>query len=249
MDTNKRMFRFVNYDLIKGSAIFWLVMLIVNMSSMLIPYIIGANTIVGPMIKDGFTMSFTGSNFVAVFIFFIVYGLEMYYENFSLAVGFGGTRRNFYINAILSNIIIAILFSSIQIILLKIDNYIVSLLGYKPIVDFGLFNLRDSIFSSVIILAFMFLVLVSITNLLGVMQYRFGYKFWVVLGIFILTNQLITNFIGRFFGSIVDIDQFIDFIKDEIPVFSNYGIFSIGFSIIIAAYSIGFIFVRRANIK
>ncbi|MDR7870898.1 MAG: hypothetical protein RIN55_08575 [Tissierellaceae bacterium] len=250
MDANKRMFKFMSHDLIKGAGMFWLVMIIVNIASYLIPYLISSNTVIGPMIRAGQSMTYAGSNFFAVFIFFIVYSIEMYYENFTLAIGFGGTRKNFFINLLINTLIIVLLFATIQIILLKIDYHVVSFMGYEPIVEYGFFNIsEDNILSNILSLSFIFLVQVSITNFIGVMQYRFSYKFWIGLGIFVLLSQRITNFIGRFFGGIVDYDHFIGILSEGNFISSNQSFFAIGLIIMLVAYSIGYAFIRRANVK
>ena len=238
------MFRFLSHDLIKAIGAFWGVMLIVNTLSSIFTLSLNSNVMIGPMIRDGQLISFAGSNIFAAFIFFIAYGIEMYYENFSLAVGYGGTRKNFYRNVIVINLMVVLLFGVIQTILLKIDNYIVSMMGYEPLVEFGLFNIReDRMLYSIFLLSFIFLITASIMNLVGVLQYRFGYKFWIGLGIFALASQMITNFIGRYF------EVFFDFITGSIVVNSIKGFITVGFLIILSAYAIGFLFIRKADIK
>jgi len=250
MDTNKRMFRFLNYDLILGSLAFWGIMLLINIISIFMQHIITSNILMGPVNQGEFAMSFVGTNFIAVLVFFIVYGLEMYYENFSLAVGFGGTRKNFYINVLISNLLVAIIFSSIQMVLLKLDNFLVSSLGYKPLENYGFFNTSDNLLNNILVLTFLLLVLASLTNLLGVMQYRFGYKFWIGLGVLILIGQMIFNFLERFIMSVVDIEGFVNTIIEDIPSISFPSkTYLIGLFIISISYLIGYLFIRRADIK
>ena len=244
MDLNKRMFRFLKYDLIQGLGVFWLVMLLVNILSVVMSFTIVSNSTIGPMISDQGSISFVGGNFFAAFIFFIIYGLEMYYEKFTLAIGFGGTRKNFYLNVLIDNLIVVLSFATVQTILLKLEYYIISKSIYKPIVEYGWFNiLEDNILSIILILSFVFLVLVSITNLIGVLQYRFSYKFWISLGVFALFLQMTTNFIGR------NIENFIDYLTNLDYATPTLNIVAGGSLIILLAYSIGFLFIRKANVK
>ena len=244
MDLNKRMFRFQKYDLVQGVGVFWLVMLLVNVLSVVMSFTIVSNSAIGPMIIDQGSISFVGGNFFAAFIFFIIYGLEMYYEKFSLAIGFGGTRKNFYLNVLVDNIIVVLIFAAIQTILLKLEYYIISKSIYEPIVEYGWFNILESnILSIILILSFVFLVLVSITNLIGVLQYRFSYKFWISLGIFILLAQMTTNFVGR------NIEIFIDYLTNLDYAAPTLNVIAGGSLIILLAYSIGFLLIKKANIK
>lgn len=244
MDTNKRMFRFLNYGLVKGVGIFWIIMLIINTISIGISFSTAPNFTQGPMIIDQGTISFVASNFFAIFIFFIVYNIEMYFESFSLAISFGGTRKRFYINLLISNIMMALIFATIQIILLKIEYFIMLNSVFEPIVEFGWFNIReDGIFSSIFSISFVLLALLSITNLIGALQYRFGYKFWVGLVIFVIFDQWTFNLIGRF------IRRFMFYITDLDYVIPNQNIIMAGFLIILLGYGIGFLLTSKVNIK
>lgn len=240
MDLNKRIFRLLSYDLIKTIGAFWAVLLIVNTLTTILAFYINSNIIIGPVIREGELISLAGSNIIAVFIYFIVYGLETYYENFSLAVGFGITRKDFYKNIILHNLLIALVFGIIQIVLLKIDIIVVSMLGREPLVEYGLFNLQsDSIIAATFLLSFAFLVFISIMNLIGILQYRFSYKFWIVFGIFMFVGQMLTNGIQRF----------IELITNLQIVYSNGIFIGAGSLLIFLAYFIGFLLIRRVNIK
>lgn len=238
MESSKRLFRYLGYHQLGGVAVFWLVMLLVNTLSALMAFTLTSNVTMGPHIVSGQLLSFAGANVLAIFIFFIVYGLEMYYECFSLAAGFGNTRRNFYLNVILNNIIMVSIFSLVQYILLRLDNYIVSMIGFEPMEEFGLFNINDSIISILFTLGFTLLVFASFMNLIGVLQYRFGYKFWIALGIFGLLAQMFTNFIGILIHSFRIV---IEIIMD--------GYLLIGLPIILISYLIGYMVIRRANVK
>lgn len=141
-------------------------------------------------------------------------------------------------NLIVNNLLIVIIFAVVQILIMKVDNMVVDWIGYTPMVEFGIFNMNDNIILNILSLAFSFLVLVSLGNLLGVLQYRFGIKFWAVLGITVVLLQLVTNFIGAIFRGI-------GFLIDAVI---NGG-FIIGILIIIFSYSIGYLAFRRVNVK
>ncbi|NLY44564.1 MAG: hypothetical protein GX053_01005 [Tissierella sp.] len=238
MNSSKRLFRFLCSYQLGGAGVFWIVMLIVNALSSVLAFSIKSNVTMGPHIKSGQLLSFAGANMLAIFIYFIVYGLEMYYESFSLTSGFGVTRKNFYLNVIVNNIIMVLIFSVVQFIFLKIDNYAVSKLGFEPIVEFGLFSMNDSSLWIISVLSFILLVFTSIMNLIGILQYRFGYKFWISFGIFGLVTQMLTNFIEILTNSFGTIIQTL-----------SEGYLTAGITIIIIAYTIGYMLIRRANIK
>lgn len=244
MALNKRMFKFLSYNFVKTVGAFWLVMLLVNTLTAILAIYFNSTVIIGPVIREGHSISLAGSNMFAVLVYFIVYGLETYYENFSLAAGFGVTRKNFYMNIIIHNLLVALVFGVIQIILLKIDIYVVSMLGFGTLVEYGLFNIeKNSIITATFLLSFVFLVFISIMNLIGILQYRFSYKFWIGFGLFIFVSQVLTNSIGRLVESIMDV------ITNAQLAFSNGIFLGVGTIVILLAYSIGFLLIRRANIK
>lgn len=251
MDINHRLFRYLSKDTLKGLGIFCVVITIVNILATIVSYSIVPDMIFnsitineeviilgGNGVSEG-AMSFAGSNLFAIFVFFIVYGIVVYYENFSLAGGFGITRKNFYLHVVLINIIIVAISAVFQITLLKIDTMVLSNLGYEPLVDFGLFNMNDPIILNILLLGFSFLVFTSLTNLIGVLQYRFGAKFWIGLGIFILLMTLFSSRIGILFNELGSVTNAI----------ANGGGFFIGTLVIIFSYGLGFILIRKVNVK
>src|SRR5699024_7109144 len=114
------------------------------------------------------------------------------------------------------------------------DNIVITNMGYKPMVEFGLFNMDDSIILNILLVSFVFLVFTSLTNLLGVLQYRFGLKFWIGLGVFVFVMTLFVSSIGILFRGLFEIAS----------VIANGGIL-IGIVVILLAYIIGFMLIRR----
>lgn len=249
METNKRLFRFLTYDHLKGLMIFWLVMTVVNIMAVIATSLANVNLVLGPMIRNGEVITFAGANIFSLFIYFIVYGLIMYHESFSLTAGFGVTRKNFYLNVIVNNILIVLVSSVIQIILIKIDNYVVSRIGFNPMTDYGLFNINDSAILNILKLSFILLIFVSVMNLLGILQYRFGYKLWIGVGLFIVFTSLANNPFSRFVGRSVSYFSDTNFSIDLSMWGSIQGLISIGIITIVLTYLIGFLLTRRVNVK
>ncbi|MFA5535775.1 MAG: hypothetical protein WDA53_01225 [Bacillota bacterium] len=184
MEALKRVIRFQNYNLVKSLGTFWLVVLLLNIIASSFVAVRGMSAQIGPMVSDGSYTSFTGSNLLIIFIFFIIYGALMYHEDLAMALSCGVTRKDFYKGAIFSNIIVVLLLSSVQTTLLFIEKITARLLGYPLLTEFGMFNTStDSYFLVAVILFVLFLALAAITNLIGILQFRWGYKFWIGFGV------------------------------------------------------------------
>lgn len=246
MDSLKRTIKFQYIDFKKAVGWFWGVMLIINIASYISLYKFGRNFI-GLRVSgfeniDGLNtwfLSVAASNLMAIIIFFIVYSYEMYYEYFPVAISFSITRKDFYASTIIDNVCIALTFAAIQGILMKIDYFIIDLLGNNPKLEFGMFNnSTDNILFIIFSLFVCFLVFISITNLLATLNYKFGFKLWIILGVIFslsmalidvsLTGMLEKLFITRISGGIKII------------------IFMI---ITILCYSIGYMIISITNVK
>ena len=238
MDSTKRVIKFQNYDLRKSVGTFWMIMGLINILAYIVIIVSNGTTRVWTIIDKVDLISIAGSNPIPIVIFFIVYGIMMYYEDFALALSFGTTRKDFYNSVIVNNILVSLIFGATQGILQLLDKYIIEYLGYKPIVDFGIFNIAsDNIFLIILTLAGTFLTIISITNLLGVLQFKFGYKLWIGLGIVLIIGlgktfaRFMTWFLGRLFTG-----NTIDTILTQI-------------AITIICYSLGYFLIKRTNIK
>ncbi|MDR7855189.1 hypothetical protein [Tissierella sp.] len=249
MESNKRINKFQKYDLKESVGAFWVVMIIVNIFVYALASYTNSNSNVkfGPFIHDGDLFSIAGSNIMPILIFFIIYGITMYYEYFALALSFGVTRRDFYKSAIVDNFQVSLIFAFVQSVLQIIDKNVIESLGINPMVDFGIFNTsRDNIFFIILSLFTFFLVCASLSNLLGVLQYKFGYKFWIVFGIISLFGlvwensfHLIANVLGIFSKIYLWIES----------IFSKFTIFPLGLLIIIISYTLGYLLIRRVDIR
>lgn len=239
MDSTKRLFKFQNYDLIKNVGTFWAVLFIVNLFAY--GLIIYFDSKVSFGISDNDLLSILGANTMPIIIFFIIYGIIMHHEDFALALSFGVTRGGFYKSVIVNNILIAAIFAIIQGVLQFFDKYIVESLGKKPLVKFGLFNTaEDSILIIILVLFMLYLTIISISNLIGVLQYRYGYKFWIGFGIvaFIVGNFFIKAILG--FSNIFTL---------LLRRWDNLAILLLEILIIIICYSLGYLFIKKANIR
>lgn len=239
MNPTKRIFKFQNYNLKKSVSTFWAVLFAINLLVYGLTAYFHSKVNIG--ISNNDLLSILGANTMPITIFFIVYGIIMHHEDFALALSFGVTRGGFYKSVIVNNFLIATIFAIVQGLLQFFDKYIVESLGKKPLVEFGLFNTVDDSMLIIILSLFMlYLTIVSITNLIGILQYRFGYKFWIGLGIFIFI-------VGNFFAKTV-----LGFFNIFILLWTkwdNLAIFILEILIIITCYTIGYQFIKKANIK
>lgn len=239
MNSTKRVLKLQNYNLKKNVGIFWAVLFTINLLVYGLTVYFGSKVNVG--ISNNDLLSILGANTMPITIFFIIYGIIMHHEDFALALSFGVTRGEFYKSVIANNLLVVTIFSIIQGILQFFDKYIVESLGKKPLVEFGLFNTaEDNILIIILTLFMLYWTIVSITNLIGILQYRFGYRFWIGFGIvvFIAGNFLVKTILG--FSNIFMLLW---------TRWDNLAIFFLEILIIITCYLLGYIFIKKANIK
>lgn len=246
MNSIKRGIKFQNYDLKKSIGIFWIVILIVNILAVSITLYSNFNTQIGIFGVQEDIYSITGANIMPIFIFLIVYSIVIYHEDFALALCFGVTRKDFYVSVLVNNIVVVLSFATIQAILQMIERFAAKFLNYKLIVEFGIFNIStDNIFYIIFALAMIFLTFVSVTNLLGVLQYRYGYKFWIGFGITALLGMYLYRYI-TFLKSIQGLLQTYIWLGSTLK---RNNIFILGLIIIVVSYTLGYVFLRKASIK
>lgn len=186
-------------------------------------------------------LSVTGSNLLIIAIVIIVYNYERNYGSFPLAVSMGTTRKEYFLTFLADNILIALILGSIQGVLMKIDPYIMRLLGKEPIYDFLYFNIQtDSIFYVIFILFFFFLSFICFWNLIASLNYKFGYIIWIEVVVF---NMLVSLLNIKVFGNIL---KSIGSILSPRLGISQIGIMFSGIGIL---YLINYLIVRKTNIK
>lgn len=241
MESLKRANRFLNLDLKLSVGAFWIVMLFINIALYTLMYIFeerifGVGVVSQSM--DITYISIVGGNIIPSLIFFLVYCFEMYYEYFPMAVGFSVTRKDFHKATVINNLFLILIFAIIQSLLMKVDPKIIEWIGRNPYVDFGIFNtLTDNLVYLIFSLFVTYISITSVFNLLAVLTYRIGYKFWIGVGIILsLLSRYIYKPIFDFINQIVSS-------KIEITQLFILGI------IVISMYLLSYFVVINTNIK
>lgn len=235
MNQINRVIKFQNYDIKKSIIGFWGTILLVNILTYASNLYYSFKISIDFLLNKDIFFPMVAINYVAIFIYFVINWIVMYYENFALALNFGVTRREFYKSIIINNVIVALIFSTIQGVLQIIDKNIVETLEYKPLVEFGLFNTTtDNIFFIILALFIAFSTIISIANLMGILQFKFGYKFWIGLSIAFILSQVLYN----------------NILKQSISIFiGNSLIFITLISVIIICYILGYLLIMKSSVK
>lgn len=188
---------------------FWIVLIIVDISFYFLNTLGSNDGIVGFSLGNSElsnAFSVVGVNFMIIIITFIVYNYERNYESFPLSLSMGMTRKDYFLSFFIDNLFIVFIFSLIQTILLKIDPIIIKSIGKEPLYDFVIFNLnKDNIFFIIFSIFILFLFFISLFNLLASLNYKFGYKLWIVIvGFNILLSILNRGILGEFTDKIFE---------------------------------------------
>lgn len=186
-------------------------------------------------------LSVVGVNLMIIFISLLVYNYERNYESFPLSLSLSMTRKDYFVSFLIDNVVIAFIFASIQGILFKIDPNIVKLVGKEPLYDFINFNLAtDNILFIIFTLFILFIMFISIFSLLASLNYRFGYKIWIVLvGVNILVSIFHIKIFGRMFSSIGNI------------IATRFGVFEtlVILASVVALYSLNYFITIKTDIQ
>lgn len=173
---------------------FWITIIIVDIAFYIMSGIYGDRISIGltiGMSGNPDAISVAGINIMAILIAFIAYNFEENYQGFPLAISLSMTRREYFLSFLADNVFLAFVFASIQGVLLKLDPMIIKMIDRSPLYDYAYFNLQtDSIFYIIFILFVLFLAFTSFWNLLASINYKVGYKMWIVI---IGANILITS--------------------------------------------------------
>ena len=235
MNQLNRVIKFQNYDFHKSVKSFWYTMLLVNILSYLFFY---NDLATGAMINDINDISIAAANLLTIGIYLLINWIVMYRENLSLALSFGITRKDYYKSIIINNIKIGLVFSIIQSVLQILDGYMMEYLGYNPLVEFEIFNtVTDNMFFIILALFICFSAIISIVNLIGILQFKFGYKLWIGIGVIFVLSQIIVN---NFMQNVFTIFSFINFGRGLL--------FLILIIISILAYIIGYSLIKKISI-
>lgn len=180
-------------------------------------------------------------NIMPILISLLVYNYEMYYEDFPLSLSFSLTRKDFFLSAITNNVYIALVFATIQGVLMKIDPILVKSLGREVLYDFIYFNTQtDSLLFIIFTLFIIFLTFIAFWNLIASLNYKFGYIIWIIFAVVnILLSMGNINFISNTLNSIGSVFSLRLGITQFINVFLGIGIF----------YILNYLILSRTNIK
>lgn len=186
-------------------------------------------------------LSVVGSNILIILITLLVYNFERNYKSFPMAVSLSMNRKEYFVSFLADNIFIAFIFANIQGVLLKMDPFFMKLLGKVPIYDFIYFNVKtDHIFYIIFILFVLFLGFISFWNVIASLNYKFGYKIWIIaVALNMVLSLLNIEFIGgilKFIGNMLSPRLGA---SQVVIIFSGIGI----------SYILNYFIVSRTNIK
>lgn len=164
---------------------FWATVLILNILFYIFSYIGGTAVNIGisVQISSGFDtlVSVAGANLMIILITLIVYNYQRNYGSFPLAISLNMTRKNYFASFLIDNIFMAFMLATIQGFLMKIDPFFVKLIGRNPLYNFTYFNIQtDNVFYIIFILFVLFLTFICFWNLMASLNYKFGYKIWII---------------------------------------------------------------------
>lgn len=243
MESLKRSIRYQFIESKKFILGLWGTTLIVNIFFYILNNMSSTNSRIGFSIglEGNYSISVAGINLMILFISLLVYNFESNYESFPLAISLSVSRKDYFTSFLLDNIFISFVFAVIQGILLKVDPFFIKLVGKVPLYDFFYFNTKtDNILFIILILFIAFLSFTSLWSLIASLNYKFGYKMWIVL---IGSNILF---------SIFNLDPLSKFMKSIGEIFEvrpgSFPIFLLMASTA-AMYALNYFVVKRTNIK
>ena len=145
MESTKRAIKFQLNESKISILVFWLVILIVDISALFATKYTGVKIGISQGGMDN-VFSLLGLNILPIIIYLITHNYELYYKNFPISLSFSTTRKDFFKAMIVNNICVAFVMATIQSILMKIDPILVNFAGKEPIYDFKAFNIEtDSV--------------------------------------------------------------------------------------------------------
>lgn len=199
MESNKRALKFQLNESKRSILVFWAVILIVNIFALFMTKYTDVSIGISQG-GGGQLFSLFGMNILPIIIYLMVYNYELYYKNFPIALSFSVIRKDFFKSMIVNNVVVTFIFAVIQSILIKTDPILVKLIGREPIYDFKAFNIQtDNIIFIIIYLFIAFMLYITIWNLVAVLNYKYGPKFWIALVTITLLPQFVikTNLLSN----------------------------------------------------
>lgn len=217
---NERVLRYQLKDTRISILKFWLTMLIVNIFIFFVNKYSPTHTGSGLVVHtDIMRVSIVGINLFALGIFLLVQNYENYYKIFPMLLGFSITRKDYALSLIRKAVFISLSAAIIQGLLFLVDPLITTWAGKNILYEYGVFNLRnDNIIYLTFSLFIVFLSFSSLWNLIASLNYRLGYKMWIIgfaifysgffFGPLKEINFRLWKFFGQIFTTRVDFLQF-----------------------------------------
>lgn len=211
MSSFNRSINLTNYSLKRGIILTWIITIIIDIFAIL-ANVIFAEVPIGVMTGSGkfALLSIFAINLLPFTIYFITNSMIIFSESLPVSITYGLTRKNFFISMIVNSLIISVLFSVIQGILFKLEPLIIDMLGKNARENFILFNTSsDNIFFVIAILFLMIISFISFVNLIVGLNYKFGFKLWLVLAALILLFALANRGLNISFGIIDQVENIV----------------------------------------
>ena len=243
--------RAIKYQFIESKKFileFWITVILVDIFFYILNKLSSVNTTIGLSIESSETstpVSVAGVNLMIIFIASIVYNYERNYESFPLSQSLSMTRKDYFKSFLIDNVVISFIFAIIQGVLLKIDPKIMELVGKEPVYEFINFNLKtDNILFIIFSLFILFLACISFFNLLASLNYKFGYKLWIVIVGF---NIILSVFNIKILGNISD--KIFKYIEKYLA--TRFGVFEVIVILVSVAvlYTLNYFITINSNVK
>lgn len=240
--------RSIRYQLMESKKLllgFWITIILVDIAFYIINYMLPHNIRIGfsiwTSVDSAPLTSVVGINLMGILITLIVYNYKSNYETFPLGISLSMTRKDYFLSFLIDNIFVVFICSILQGMLLKIDPTVIKMIDRAPLYDFIYFNTKtDNVFFIIFTLFILFLLFMSFWNLIASINYKFGYKMWLV---FIGANILI---------SVFNLDFIPRAVESASKIFdTRLGVFQILIIIvsIIVYYVINYFIVSKTDIK
>lgn len=205
MSSLSRAIKLTNYSLKKSIILTLIATLIIDILAIIANIYMEDAYIGGLVIGTGKEklLSIFAINIIIFTIFFLTNAMIIFSESLPVSISYSLTRSNFFKSMIVNSIIASTIFSIVQGILFKVEPILIDYIGKKSINDFILFNTNsDNLFTIIGILFLVTITFISILNFLVSLNYKFGFKVWLLLAGIIIILALIKIGLGISFENL-----------------------------------------------
>ncbi len=196
MSSLSRSIRLTNYSLKKGLLITLIVTLIIDIALIAANFYFESISIGGIITGSGDNqlLSIFAINILPFIIFFLTNSMLIFSESLPISISYSLTRGNFFKSMIINSAIIAAIFSIIQGILFKIEPALIGRMGKTARDNFIIFNTwNDNVFVIILCLFVMIISFLAFINLLVGLNYKFGFRVWLIVAGLILIGVLLNK--------------------------------------------------------